>query len=518
MKKVQILFFVFAIGLLQSCTDFLNIRPENEIVLEDYWKSESQATAVLASCYRSLILDATVERMFVWGEVRSDNVVAGAYLYTDLYKILDVSITPTNSYANWAVFYSTINYCNTFLHYAPSVVERDANFTPTKLHALEAEAYTIRALCYFYLVRAFRDVPLVTEASISDDQNYYVAKSKESVVLGQIISDLLYAQKYAKTDYGTGLYNKGRVTLNTVNALLADVYLWDQQFDKCVTACDAVLADKSFKLVDGEKVITDVFGTGNSTESIFELQFDKDVQDSYAINYLLGNQVTAPHLSFPHFLTRKGEYSPFVYKGVPVTESTEDIREYTSYGTLVNGAGYLIYKYAMGKMTKSSDGTTYLPTFRTASSPANWILYRLSDVILMKAEALVQLNRNKGEDLKTALELVNRTYLRSNPNADSLLISSYQDQANMEKLVLRERQREFLFEGKRWFDLMRLARRRNDPTSILAYVSPKLSGDAMSKNKMSVMDALYFPIQKAQLDINSLLEQNPFYTDENLSN
>ena len=508
---------------IQSCSDFLDIRPENETVLDDYWQSESQATAVLASAYRSLTLNDNVRRMFVWGEVRSDNVVAGASSESDLTLILDGKITPTNSYANWGFLYASINYCNTFLHYAPGVTNRDQNFSPIKLHALEAEARALRGLCYFYLVRTFKNVPLVTVPSINDNQDYFVGQSQERQVLDTIIQDLKFAQIYAQADYTRGVYNKGRITKSAVNAILADVYLWDQQYDKCAETCDMVLADTSLVLVNGEKVISDVFYKGNSRESIFELQFDKDIQNSDAINSLigrhLGGNILLGMVSYPPYLIRTGVYCPFNYKGTSVVESEKDIREFTSYAAdSKSGSGFIIYKYSVSDVKKSLTATdTYIAQPRLTSDPVNWIVYRLSDVILMKAEALVQLNRDK-TDLDVALRLVNRTYLRSNLNVDSLQSNNYSDQMNMEKLVLRERQRELLFEGKRWYDLLRMARRKNDPTTLAYYLSSKISGNSLSKNKLSVMDALYMPVLKSEVDINSKLIQNPFYTDESLSN
>ena len=244
---------------LSSCNDWLDLRPENETVLEEYWQSESQATDVLAGCYRGLIKDGGVERMMVWGELRSDNVDEGNSMNEDMKKILSINITPTNGYADWGSFYSVINYCNTFLHYAPEVVNRDQNFTQSKLHTLEAEALTIRALCYFYLVRAFRDVPLILTPSIDDNTDYNVAKSSERQVLDQIIKDLLIAKQYAKPSYASEAFTKGRVTVNAINAILADVYLWDQQFENCVAQCDLVLADNSLELVKGTDLVSEVF-------------------------------------------------------------------------------------------------------------------------------------------------------------------------------------------------------------------------------------------------------------------
>ena len=515
MRRITIYISILLLMGLSSCNDWLDLRPENETVLEDYWQSESQATDVLAGCYRGLIKDGCVERMMVWGELRSDNVDEGNSMNEDMKKILSINITPTNGYADWGSFYSVINYCNTFLHYAPTVVNRDQNFTQSKLHTLEAEALTIRALCYFYLVRAFRDVPLVLTPSINDNTDYNVAKSSERQVLDQIIKDLLTAKQYAKPSYASEAFTKGRVTVNAINAILADVYLWDQQYENCVAQCDLIMADNSLELVKGNDLVSEVFYKGNSTESIFELQFDKNIQYNNSVKKLYGFIDSEDgKWSYPAFLAPAGNYTPFGYQPATLNESADDIREITSVLYSANGKGYSIVKY--GLMNYTEINNSFSITYRSSSSTPNWILYRLSDVILMKAEALVQLNRSES-DLKSALDLVNKTYLRSNTTADSLKLAKYPDKGSMQELVMRERHRELMFEGKRWFDLMRLVNRTNDPTSILKYIGPKLTGDNLQIKKMSVMDALYMPVHQNQIDINPNLIQNPFYEDAETS-
>ncbi len=510
MKTTIKIFSLSLVLIISSCTDWLDLRPENEIVLEDFWQTESQATAVLSSCYRGMLLDAYLERMIVWGEIRSDNVVQGNSIRTDLLRILNVNLTPTNSYANWGAFYAVINYCNTFLHFAPAVLERDQNFTLSKLRTYESEALTIRALSYFYLVRAFRDIPLILKPSVSDTQDYSIAKSSEREVLDQIISDLTKALQFVRADYGKGAYNKGRITLNAVRAILADVYLWDQQYAKCVEMCDKIIKDPTLEIVSSDKLLTSVFYSGNSTESIFELQYNKDVQYNNTVNNFYGFENRQyGEFSFPAYLAKKGQFSPFNYAASAIKESTKDLREKLFIGAVDMGDGYPIYKYALAQNIENAD-ETFSPKFRPASTTVNWVVYRLADVLLMRAEALVQLNRNSN-DLQEALRMVNITYLRSNITADSLQFVTYNNQNDMEKLVLRERQRELMFEGKRWFDLMRLVRRYNDPAVMLAYVSPKLTGDNMQIRKMSVIDGLYFPVLKNELEMNLKLTQNPFY-------
>lgn len=516
MNKLFIYFVVALIGL-SSCNDWLDIRPEGQTVLEDYWRSEAQATQVLASCYKGLTFGSSIERMLAWGEFRSDNVVQGLPTNQTVSQVLYANITATNGYADWGQFYTVINYCNTFLHFAPTVLEKDQNFTPNKLHTLEAEARAIRALSYFYLVRAFRDVPLITEPSITDEQNYNVGKSPERQVLDTIIADLKFAQQYARPDYGKGAYNKGRFTQNSVNALLADVYLWDQQYQQCADACDLIINANKFTLVTGDKVNSEVFYKGNSTESVFELQFDKDTWHNGVAAACFGTAFENNGvLSYPVYLIRGTNYCPFNYQAGTNIESEKDLREFNSYSQNTSSLGtFQIYKYSTTQVVENSAGG-YTPTFRSSASTVNWIIYRLSDIMLMKAEALNQLPESNDNKAKI-MNLVNTTYLRSNPTADSLSINNYSDKNAIEKLVLRERQRELLFEGKRWFDLMRLVRRKNDPLIMLSYISPKLTANSMSISKLGVMDALYMPILKSQIEINPELEQNPFYLDENIS-
>jgi starch-binding outer membrane protein, SusD/RagB family len=505
--------------VLSSCSDWLDLRPESETVLEDYWQTESQANSELMACYRGMIRDGFVERMMVWGELRSDNIVQGNDMSIDMQRIISVNITPTNGLANWGDYYSVINYCNTFLHYAPDVVNRDANFTASKLHTMEAEAYAVRALAYFYLVRAFRDVPLVTEPSISDDQDYNVAKSDESVVIQSIIRDLLTAKQYIKTSYGTERFNKGRITRSAVNAILADVYLWDKQYTNCIEACDAVLADETLQLVKTDDFLYEVFYKGNSTESIFELQFDKNIQYNNKVREMYGiDDKKNGKWSFALYLGSTGneDLRPFNYKPSSVKESEKDYRDSRFISKSVSGYGNLIMKYVLVDCIENLDESV-VPIYRTSSTTPNWIMYRLPDVILMKAEALAQRNDSSKNDLQQALEMVNVTYLRSNQTADSLKLSNYPLLSDVQELVLRERQRELMFEGKRWFDLMRVVRRTNDATSILKFLGSKLTGDNMQMKKMSIIDALYMPIHERQIEINPALIQNSFYIDSEVN-
>jgi len=516
-KYFIIMSILFSLGF-ESCTDWLDVKPPSEIVLDDYWKSEVQAQAVLSACYRGLITDDNMERMIVWGELRSDNLTSGIGFpkeRADMQKILDVNITPSNAYCSWASMYKVINNCNTFLYYAPGVINADPNFTIGKLHTMESEVLAIRALCYFYLVRTYKEVPYIDTPSVDDTQNYDVPKSSEREILDHIIADLISAQKYARVDYGSTVYNKGRITSAAINSILADVYLWDQQYANCIEMCNRVIADPNLQLVPTELSYLNIFYRGNSSESIFELQFDENVQPNKPVRELYGwGGAIQGELSYPVFLEKGSDYSPFKYKKGTTLEGEKDIR-YDDY--IVQNMGNLtgifsIFKYAGILRTENSQEQS---SYSWRTTTPNWIVYRLADVILMKAEALTELPSATPDNFKEALDLVNLTYTRSNPKSAALDYTDYSTQGDLEKLILRERQRELLFEGKRWFDLMRLARRYNSPSALLAYVGPKLTGDILQYTRMSVMNALYLPVPKSDIDNNTNLVQNPFYDENN---
>ena len=126
-----LLIAVSAQGLLTSCDDFLSIEPQNEVVLENFWTEEADVNSVLASCYAKLASVDCIKRMIVWGESRSDDMVAGSNIGSDyaLSQIFKENILETNTYTNWQSFYEAINRCNTVMHYAPEVNAIDPNFT-----------------------------------------------------------------------------------------------------------------------------------------------------------------------------------------------------------------------------------------------------------------------------------------------------------------------------------------------------------------------------------------------------
>ena len=135
MNKIYNFLLLLTAYLFISCSDFLDVLPLNDVVLENYWTKKSDVTSVLMGCYESLQSEDCVTRMGLWGEVRSDNMKIGVASSQDLEQLVKENILPSNSFCNWAVFYQTINRCNILIHYAPQVQEQDPNYALSEMKA-----------------------------------------------------------------------------------------------------------------------------------------------------------------------------------------------------------------------------------------------------------------------------------------------------------------------------------------------------------------------------------------------
>ena len=538
------------VSLFSSCSDFLDILPMNSTVLENYWKEKADVTSAVNGCYAALASEAVITRMGVWGELRSENVVAGTNVPNNINEMLKENLLPTNDMCTWASVYNVINLCNIVCHYAPEVQAIDPNYTYNELKSTIAEMKTLRALCYFYLIRTFRDVPYVTQPSIDDSQNYIVPATKFDVVLDSLIGDLESIKDDAQRRFslekvsGKSIFvpaeNNSRITRWAVYALLADLYLWKGDWDNVVKYCDLVMDYKAqqykdlletdqitdIDLYDGVPLIleairgeqnvghayTSVFGIGNSFESIFELYYNgSNGQENTWVSSYYGNRNNhIGRLKAADFLM-----DGFTEGNNQLWQSQKDCR---AYECLQNeGTSYAMMKYAResADFNLQRTGSVSVAGERRSSSNSNWIFYRLSDVMLMKAEALIQ--RGEG-DWPEAFKLINNIYKRANniapeTTAGSLAFETYStSKEKMEDLLFEERHREFLFEGKRWFDLVRLARRDGKTERLVSCAIRKYRQDInVIKIKLTDPNYIYFPYAKSELKVNPLLKQNPAF-------
>ena len=159
MKKIFAAIALFGSMLTMSgCSDYLDILPKDKQTSDMFWKSREDVEAVLGQSYH--LLRGSVKDMLYWGELRGGSVNTSE---TDPAMNQDFQIIPNTKCVKWANFYNVIGLANAVLHYAPGVMGEDESYKEEQMKSNQPEAYFLRALSYFYLVRNFRDVPLITE-------------------------------------------------------------------------------------------------------------------------------------------------------------------------------------------------------------------------------------------------------------------------------------------------------------------------------------------------------------------
>lgn len=476
-KTTYGLFISFLI--LASCSDWLDLRPPDGLVQDEYWKTKEDVKATLMGAYQQLAqMD---ELLFQYGEVRADMIDRDDNIPPDIQQIMDGNIYPDNKLCDWSGFYKIINYCNLVLAFNPVVFELDPTYSEIQKQGVEAEALFLRSLSYFYLVRIFKDVPYTTESTVSDSVNVYLPASKDTEILEAIKEDLRTARQIASNEYGSVENNLGRASKNAINALLADICLWNFEYEECVSYIEEI-ENSLVNLVVGPQWYT-IFYPGNTLEGIFEVQYDENLDQGnnlFRITYTQDNYTAS--LNAVELLSRES--------------AREIIRGDGSY----RSTDLKIWKYCGA----AGDAQSVRPSSERSSG--NWIIYRYAEILLMKAEALSQLG-----EYDEAIEYVNRIRTRAN----MVTKSSPDNPDAFEDLVLEERAKELAFEGKRWFDLLRMGRRNNfaRKDKLISIIVQKVPSNKrlVLVSKLSNPLGWYFPVSDEELERNKELDQNPYY-------
>lgn len=472
--------FFICLLTLTACTDYLDVEPESDLVEEEFWTKREDVESVIAASYDAL-RDAAMPS-FIWGELRADMVQIGGSGFEDYARIAEVDIKSTNGAIKWGNYYNTINLANTVLFYIPQVQEIDQTLTDEIRDGIEAEAIFLRSLCYFYLVRVWKDVPYVTRPSVSDTVDLFLPKSTEHEILKQLIRELEEAKNKAFVDQlrfdeeGNirEHYFRGRANKFSIMALLADIYLWNEQYDKCVENCNAIINSGYYSLMDQLNWFK-IYYPGNSNEGIFELQFDHTLDQYNPIN---------------DELIRISGSSRLRFMGDKYFTSSNDIRE-------------------CGNQDPSWKFKGQSQDFRTRRQPeerdANMIYYRLADIYLMKAEALTELN-----DLPQANQMVKLIAQRAGQTFVDIV-----NKNDLQQAILNERAREFAVEGKRWFDVLRYAKRNSFENKQIILNMVIEGADAKERPilRARLLDTMsyYLPIPENDILYNQNLVQNPYY-------
>jgi starch-binding outer membrane protein, SusD/RagB family len=569
MKKYIILYRSVALALmstfvLTSCNDWLNLLPKNEQVTDKYWKTKEDVEAVVTSGY--YYMRTEVPQMLLFGELRASTLYNIGT--SDATKIQDFDILPSNTNVKYSVLYQIINMANSVIHYADDAQANDATYYDALKNSHICEALFQRAYAYSILVKNYKEVPLVTQASVTDKAEFRLPKSSESAIIAQIKSDIetALATGAAKGNYEEEWQTKGRVTKWALYALMADICLWNHEYEECVKYANMILEAKDALrpvFISDMSNWFDIFYPGNSNESIFELNWDyatygetNNFTTRFAFDNAIGTAAGSYNISEATKEKLMAETAEVLANNPELTQDGRIGRMYLasfitgSASTTYNDKAtyFSIWKYRGSDIVNPS-------TFRNNSNwDANFILYRVADIKLMKAEALVMMGQSYWRDaIKEINDIRLRAGLKSlvvlNTDDDQTLnpsesdeIAAY-DQFTLLNEILNQREMEFLGEAKRWYDVLRFARYDSnfapegtvEDESEEEYESYKTQGFGADefKYKESAIDmiiaantttngnqirsilqnswAWYIPLPQSDVETNKNLIQNPYY-------
>lgn len=493
MKTKNIAVYTLAASLLLSvpaCKDFVELEPISSATTANAYNTASDAEAALIGSYDSFSQEYYIWDNIIFSDVISDNYYAGGD-NQEIFAVDKLEITPINSRlnANWGQLYSAIAKTNLVLQKVPQI--KDAALDQNNRRAqILGEASFMRAYHYYQLVSLFGGVPLVTSPVASTQpEATNVPRATEEEVFTQIITDLEFAVANLPDTYpGNASISKARATKGAANALLAKAYAQkpSKDYSKVLQYANAVTASPAgYKLLSDFNFLWDG-AHYNNEESIMEVQFVGGPEANWG-----------PQLLLPPSLSGDG-WRKFVTPSKDLVKAFDDEKD------LVRKNASILFENAPWSDEYWSlavgGSVPFANKWRSASGWASTnrqYLLRLADIILLKAEALNELNRPA--EAKAELDKV-RTRA-------GLLPSTATTQAALRPAILKERRLELAQEAQRWNDLKR--------SGLAVQIMNNLNEIDLRTNTKTVYNAqasdLLLPIPQQELNRNTKLTQNPGY-------
>jgi starch-binding outer membrane protein, SusD/RagB family len=460
----------------------LDLSPVSPFIPGSPFANEEDAFKSLTGVYSILNRDETFDINF-WalGDGCTDDEYApAASTGGDGSRIGLFSIQPTSvTFSDmWSNYYEGIARANNFLQQI-----NNSGFNLPLQHQFAGEAKFLRALYYFQLVNYFGGVPKITQPlNPNDPAARVLPRSTVNEIYTVIENDLKDASAVLPVRGSMDISTLGRITKGAAQALLAKTYLFTGNWGMAALYADSVIGSNEYALNisfrDNFRIETE-----NSKESVFEIQNNEATGDTWSGG--AGNYFSIYRK--PGCIGGYGSVDPsFLLRQL---YSSNDKR----FKATLTAAGDVI-----DSVTISCDGecaklwTTYVPG-RNDANPLNWPLIRYAEVLLIKAEALVELNNN----LPEAAVLINM--VRARAGVSSVAVTN---QDELRETLRNERHLELALEGWRLFDLRRWG---------TAYYLQQLQGSG-KENLFEPSRHILFPIPQTEIDLSGgMIVQNLGY-------
>jgi hypothetical protein len=493
--------------LFCSCNDFLDVDSNHATSESNQWNKMEDVRAALMGVY-GLTRAALSENNTHWicGDIRMGDF--SIYDRIDLKAIADndfrKSYPKIEEICNWRRFYSAINAASGLIENAPTVSDKDRSYSDESRRYDVAQAKSVRAFLYFYLVRMFGDVPLITE-SFDNGTFPHFGKSSAKMVIDYARKELLEAIPELPYLYGTSSnlyygnassYWKG-VLFNKLSAyaLLAHIAAYEGNYADAETYSSYVMSNATqigatYTATANLCDATGLFGTTSSLTGSRIIGFPAsfDYREATATGHIEELTLASPFVQkiYPEiYISKEKLFSIFDnLEDQRFGIDTTTMQYSTHYIHDVNAEYPIFSKIKVIQDANASDGDY-------AVFGSSIIFTRLEEIALLRAEALTALNRSDEglsylNDVR-ALRGLKPKSLRNDFGYDNkLLLNS----------IFAERKKELLGEGWCWYDRIRRQKLLKDDPDFLQLIE---SG------------GIYLPISEDVISQNPEIEQNNYW-------
>lgn len=502
-----------------ACDDMLDISPVSSITDANYWKTADQFDAFYNGIYSqfrglsaNLYLMGEPRADFFTGETAWGGESANAELPMN-------DLKPTNAViGNYAGAYSVINQINLLIYNA----ENSNLVTAEQKAKYLSEAYGIRAYIYFQLYKTWGGVIVKTDPTIGIDiSNLDRTQDSPEAVIDQILSDITASEQYFSTSTAKDC---SYWSIGATNMLKGEILLWKGDYSGALQALQSVTNSGKYDLLED---FSDVFN--------YKTKKNKEIIFAFPTSIIAGsNEYATMGGGIRSWFTPQSQFTGMFYSDPECTNVFKNLVLETSGQKYpiseLNGLiRYDFHKdmYLDENVFRDGDlrrDKTFVPLYGIDSkqqpyfagliqhkfngvmedgkSERTWAddypVYRYADCLLLQAFAKAKLNQSPAAEINAVRKRAygenwdESKYGYGNDNVQSSYVDA--DNVGAVEAVLKERCREFILEGKRWYDL-------------------RLAGDSyVYKHSRCQNGRILWPIDTNTLTNNPALKQTDGYT------
>jgi starch-binding outer membrane protein, SusD/RagB family len=497
-----------------SCKDFLAEQAPSNLTPDNFYTIPDHAEAAIAAVYADMRFFGDGAGIFSsnWQllEAPTGTSTTETAQNSDLNNLYSLSYDGYTGHVSnwWNGLYRVIAQANLVIDRVPAITPMDE----AQKKRILGEARFLRAWAYFYAVRLWGDIPLVTAPQTITSEDFFPSRASQEEVYKLIVEDLVAAEAAGLPWMDV----RGRVNQAAAKSLLAKVYLTmaGQPLNKGATHYK-LAADKAFEVVtyaNGNPGTLNLFPTfrevhqenlKNRIEHIFMIQYNSIVAGNP-----MGNMF--PNFKPVTFAGPSGTGStvptiPFYnsYEPGDLRAKDQDGYFYTSYYLNGSGAPFdLGAPYIFKHFNVTANGGPGAPGTRINN--LNVPLIRYAEVLLIYAEAQNEVG-GPNMDAYNALKRIRDRAQLTTPAQGSF------NQATFREMVWKERWHELAYEGITWFDMVRLRKALNETTrgfnNFVGHVNKSSNQPLQEKH-------LLFPVPAQEMQNNPNLKvQNPGYVN-----